>query len=104
MLARGWLLACHQNRGQAEVRRPKVCDGCQSYWLSPAARVFGKAQILFDQPAALLHAKGGARCVLWRVQDVVQQPVHGGGRDMRARVRGAVVDENVTVLKRHPPE
>src|SRR5208283_5976625 len=54
-----------------------------------------QAKILFDQTAALFDTNFSAPAVFGRVGHIIQQFLDRRRRHMRARVRGAVIDEHV---------
>src|ERR1035441_936864 len=59
------------------------------------------AQVFVDQRDPLPDASGAVYGVRRRVQDIVEEPVHGGRRDIGARVGRAVINEYL-IATAHP--
>ncbi len=61
-----------------------------------------KPEVFLDQSATLLDARVAAQRIFGRVQHVIEKPVDGAGGHVQAGVRGAIVNEDLTIRARHP--
>ena len=59
-------------------------------------------EILPDQSVTLLDARVAPQRILRRVQHVVEKPGDRAGGHVQSGVRGAIVNEDLTILARHP--